>query len=86
MFSYDIVKIIRSLDSNKAHGVDKLSVRMIKICASSISKPLAILFRNCFESEWSPKEWKKTKIVLVHGKVIDNLSKITTSIITTDLF
>ena len=66
--SSDIVKIIRSLDSNKAHGHDEISIRMIKICASSISKPLAILFRNCLESECFPKEWKKGNIVPVHKK------------------
>ena len=42
--SGDIVKIIRSLDTNKAHGHDKISVHMIEICASSISKPLVIVF------------------------------------------
>ena len=44
--SGDIVEIIRSLDPNKSHGHDEISIRMIKICASSISKPLAILIRN----------------------------------------
>ena len=56
--SGDIVKIIiRSLDPNKAHGCDEISIHMIKIRTSSISKPLAILF---------PKEWKKTNIVPAH--------------------
>ena len=40
----------------------------MKMCASSIAKPLAILFRNCLESECFPKEWKKTKIVPVYKK------------------
>ena len=66
--SGDIVKIIRSLDLNKAHEHNKISIRMIKICASSISKPLTILFRNCLESECFPKEWKKANIVPVHKK------------------
>ena len=51
-----------------AHRHDEISIRMIKICASSISKPLAILFRNCLESECFPKEWKKGNIVPVHKK------------------
>ena len=46
----DIVKIIRSLDQNKAHGHDEISIRMIKLCASSISKPLHLIFRNCLET------------------------------------
>ena len=55
IYSGDIVKIIRSLDPNKAHGHDEISICMIKICASLISKPLTILFRNCLESECFPK-------------------------------
>ena len=57
--SDDIVKIARSLDPNKAHRQDEISIRMIKIRASSISKPLAILFKNCFESQCSLKNGRK---------------------------
>ena len=64
----DIIKIIRSLDPNKAHGHDEITIRIIKMCASSIAKPVAILFRNCLESECFPKEWKKANIVPVHKK------------------
>ena len=52
----DIIKIIKLLDANKAHGHDEISIRMIKLCASSIANPLSILFRNCFENECFPKE------------------------------
>ena len=47
----DIVKVIRSLDQNKAHGHDGISVQMIKLCVSSISKPLHLIFRNYLETE-----------------------------------
>ena len=68
----DIVKIIKSLDPNKAHGHDEISIRMIKLCATPISKPLSILFRNCFENQCFPNEWKKANIVPVHKKMINN--------------
>ena len=64
----DIINIIKSLDPNKAHGHNEISIRMIKLCASSIAKPLSILFRNCFQNECFPKEWKKANIVPVHKK------------------
>ena len=51
-----------------AHGHDEITIRMIKMCVSSIAKPLAILFRNCLESECFPKEWKKDNIVPAHKK------------------
>ena len=72
----DIVKIIRSLNPNKAHGHDEITIRMIKMCASSTAKPLAILFRNCLESEFFPKEGKKANIVPIHKKMTNSLSKI----------
>ena len=40
----DILSIIKSLDSTKAHGCDNLSVRMIKMCSESITLPLKIIF------------------------------------------
>ena len=46
-----IFKLICSLDSNKAHGCDGFSIRMLKLCAISISKPLHILFDNSVMNE-----------------------------------
>ena len=40
----DLLKIIAKLDPNKAHGHDKMSIRMIKICSTSICKPLRLIF------------------------------------------
>ena len=41
-----IIKLICSLDPNKDHECDGISMRMLKLCATSISKPLYVLF-NC---------------------------------------
>ena len=38
----EILKIIRALNINKAHGHDDISIRMIKICDKSLLKPLTI--------------------------------------------
>ena len=51
----DILKIIRSLDINKAHGHDDISVRMMKICHDSIKKPLSIIYKNCIKTGTYPK-------------------------------
>ena len=64
----DILKIIRSLDINKAHGHDDISVRMVKICDDSIKKPLSIIYKNCIKTGIYPNAWKKSNIVLVHKK------------------
>ena len=64
--SDDILKVIQNLDSEKAHGRDKISIRMLKICEPSICKPLEIIFKSCLESGIFPLEWKKANVVPVH--------------------
>ena len=41
----DIGKIIKNLDSNKVHGHDNISIRMLKICSGSICVPLEVIFK-----------------------------------------
>ena len=43
----DIKNIISKLDSNKAHGGDIISIRMLKLCDTSICNPLSIIFKSC---------------------------------------
>ena len=64
-----IIKLICSLDPNKAHGCDGISIHMLKLCATSISKSLHILFNNSVTNECFPNEWKKANITPVHKKV-----------------
>ena len=52
----DIAKIIQNLDPNKAHGHDNISIRMLKICGSSIYKPLEMIFKQCNETGAFPSE------------------------------
>ena len=42
----DIAKIIQNLDPNKAHGHDNIRIHMLKICGSSIYKPLEMIFKQ----------------------------------------
>ena len=64
----NIVKFIRSLDPNKAHGRDRISIGVIKLCATSISKPSQILYKNCLYKECFSQTWKKSNIVPIHKK------------------
>ena len=42
-----ILRIIRSLNPNEAHGWDNISVRMIKISDEALVVPLRLIFENC---------------------------------------
>ena len=65
----EILKIIRSLDANKAHWHNDLSIRMLKICDLAIIKPLSIIFRNCINHSTFSDLWKKSNICPIHKKV-----------------
>ena len=64
----DIATIIHSLDPNKAHGYDMMSIRMLKICNESICKPLELIFQSCIKYGKFPNVWKITNVVPVYKK------------------
>ena len=46
----DILKIIRNLKVNKAHGHDDISIRTLKIYDSEIVEPLLLIYKSCIDS------------------------------------
>ena len=71
----DILKVIRKLDPNKAHGHDKISIHMLKISYKAICKPLYMIFISCLETGVSPIHWKKADVVPIHKKESKQLVK-----------
>ena len=67
-----IFQLIKYLDPNKAHGHDEIYVKMLKLCAPSICKSLTLPFENCLTYGEFPNVWKKSNIVPVHKKGINN--------------
>ena len=64
----DVGKIIQNLNPNKAHGHDNISIHMLKICGSTIYRPLEIIFKEPLSTGLFPSEWKKGNIVPIHKK------------------
>ena len=60
--TYTIIKLICSLDPNKAHSCDGISTCILKLCTTSISKTLHILFNNSVMDQYFPNEWRKANI------------------------
>ena len=63
----DIVKIIKNLNPNKAHGFDMISIRMLKMYGDSILKPSELIFKSCLENGKLSIVWKKANVP-VHKK------------------
>ena len=64
----DILSILKSLDANKAHGHDDISIRMLNLSSKTILKLLKLLFENCLRTRIFTDQWKKANIVPVHKK------------------
>ena len=62
------MNIIRSLNPNKAHGLDDISVRMIKICDDALLLPLRLIFESCLTQGVFPQVWKQANVVPIHKK------------------
>ena len=64
----DILQLIKNLNVDKAHGWDKLSIRMIKTCIDSITFPLMLIFKSMINEGVFSEDWKKSNVVLTYKK------------------
>ena len=64
----DIKELLTGLNTNKAHGPDEISVRMLKICGDNLILPLNIIFTNILSTGIFPSQWKKANVTPVHKK------------------
>ena len=54
----DILKIIRDLNVNKAHGYDDIYIAMLKICDSVLSEPITTISKNYIDHGVFQDTWK----------------------------
>ena len=52
IYEEQILTIIRSLNPNKAHGWDEISIRMTKLGDASLVTPLKLIFTNCLKKAY----------------------------------
>ena len=69
----DVIKLIKALNVSNAHGHDRISVKIIKICADSIAHPLTLIFQNSLVAGIFTNDWKKVNTVPIHKKMINKL-------------
>ena len=50
----DILNTLKSLDADKTHGHDDISIRMLKLSQKSILKLLKLIFENCLRTRLFP--------------------------------
>jgi len=70
-----IKDILKSLNPNKSHGWDNISIRMIKMCGPALAKPLFLIYKNCLAKGEFPSIWKKANVLPIHKKDIKHQAK-----------
>ena len=63
-----VLKLLRDINPNKAHGPDKIHGTVLKNCAHSLAYPLAVLFKTSYLTGHIPLEWKLANVVPVYKK------------------
>ena len=58
-------------------GHDEISVRILKLCATSISNPPKNFYNDYLHNECFPQTWKKANIIPIHEKGDKQLKKTT---------
>ena len=61
----DVLKVLRSLDPNKACGADGISAKLLKMVAPGISQGLTCLFNTSLKNGETPQEWKSAHVTPV---------------------
>ena len=70
--SVEIFNILKHLNVSKAVGPDKISNRILKECAISLSEPLARLFNLSLAQGVFPSCWKIANVIPIFKKEIKN--------------
>ena len=71
----DIATIICTLNPNKAHGYDMISIGLLKICDKSICKLLGLIFQSCIKHGKFPDKWKMANVAPVNKKSDNQILK-----------
>lgn len=63
-----VFQVLSSLEEDKAIGPDKISPRVLRRCATELTKPLTSIFNTCIALGKWPSSWKVASVVPVHKK------------------
>ena len=54
----EVFEALVSLDSSKAMGIDRISPKILKNCATSLCEPITFLYIQCLWFGYLPQEWR----------------------------
>jgi Reverse transcriptase (RNA-dependent DNA polymerase) len=64
----EVLKILKSLKTDKSPGPDGIHARMLKECAMELTKPLCTMFRQSLNEGKLPQSWKEGHVTPIFKK------------------
>lgn len=64
----DVNKVIKQLKENKSPGPDGITNKLIKVCASSLTYPLTLIYNLSITNAQYPIRWKRAKVIALYKK------------------
>ena len=64
----EVYKILSTLNSNKAAGLDNIPAGLLKFCGTGISQNLTCLCNRSFELSECPTAWKEAMVIPIFRK------------------
>jgi hypothetical protein len=62
---FNVTRLLESINSNKATGLDGIPGRILKLSADVVSPSLTKIFNQCLIQGVYPDDWKIAKVVPV---------------------
>ena len=63
-----IIPLLKALDPNKSHGIDKIHPYVLKHAANSLALPLSIIFTKSFDKNKIPSVWSHANVTPLFKK------------------
>ena len=67
---YTLNRLINRLNPHKSHGHDGMSIRMLKLCNLTITKPIYVC-KNWLQQGVFPDDWNKSTIIPEHKTTLN---------------
>ena len=66
IFEEEVLTLLLNMSTNKATGMDRLSIKLVKLSAPLITHAMTVIFNKSIVSGTFPCEWKISKVTSVY--------------------
>ena len=66
IFEEEVLTLLLNMSTNKATGMDRLSIKLVKVSTALVTHAMTVIFNKSIESATFPCEWKISKVTPIY--------------------